>query len=201
MTASPNVPSVSPHLPRLGARRGYTLVEALVVVAIIGIVARMALPRIGLERYEANAGVRAVVSSLAYAQRQAISQQADIRVAFDVANRRLRVHEDRNNDNVIDAAERVTFTSLPQGITFDRGTAPARPFGPGPIQVTRIQAGLPVLTFHRDGSASEAGGLYITSIAALAAGRNTAVRAVEFARATGRATWFSYGTGAWKRGD
>jgi Tfp pilus assembly protein FimT len=200
-TAAAQRGAVPSHPPRLVARGGYTLVEALMVVVIIGVVARIALPRIGLERYQANAGARSIVSALAYAQRQAISQQADIRVAFDAGNRRLRVHEDRDNDNFIDANERVTFTPLPEGLTFGRGTAAARPFGAGPIQLTRIEAGLPVLTFHRDGSASEAGGIYVGSIAALAVGRNTAVRAVEVSRATGRATWFSYATGAWTRGE
>jgi hypothetical protein len=44
-----------------------------------------------------------VSAALAYAQRQAISRQADTRVAFDLPNNRLRIHEDRDNDNVIDA--------------------------------------------------------------------------------------------------
>jgi hypothetical protein len=95
----------------------------------------------------------------------------------------------------------VTFTPLPEGITFGRGAAAARPYGGGPIQLVNIQAGLPVLTFHRDGTVSEEGGVYLTTIAGLAIGRVTDVRSVEFARATGRTTWWSYATSTWKRGD
>jgi hypothetical protein len=101
----------------------------------------------------------------------------------------------------MDPGERVTFTPLPEGMTFGRGTAAARPFGGGDIQLTRQQDGLPVLIFRRDGTLSEEGGIYLSTISGLAAGRATDVRAVDFTRATGRATWFSYATGTWKRGD
>jgi hypothetical protein len=171
------------------------------VVVIVGLVASIAIPRIGMSRYTMNTAARAVTGTLSYAQRMAISQQNNINVAFDAARRGLRLHEDVDNDLNIDPGERVTFTPLPEGVTFGRGAAAARAFGGANIQITRTQAGLPVLIFRRDGTVSEPGGFYISTIPGLAAGRVTDVRAVEFARATGRATWFSYATGTWKRGD
>jgi hypothetical protein len=54
--------------------------------------------------------------------------------------------------------------------------------------------------FRRDGSASENGGVYVTTVAGLSVGRSSDVRAVEVSRATGRAAWFSFATGAWKDG-
>jgi Tfp pilus assembly protein FimT len=186
---------------RAAACAGFTLVEALLVVVILGITVGLALPRLGLSTYQSNAAAREVVATLSYAQRMAISQQANIQVAFDAGRRGMRIHEDRDNDRVIDAGERVTFTPLPEGMTFGRGTAAARPFGGAVIQLAGTQGGLPVLTFHRDGTASEEGCVYITTIAGLAIGRATDVRSIEFSRATGRSTWFSNGSGMWKRGD
>jgi prepilin-type N-terminal cleavage/methylation domain-containing protein len=182
-------------------RRGFTLVETLMVIVIVGLVASIAIPRIGMSRYTMNTAARSVTGTLSYAQRMAISQQNNINVAFDAARRGLRLHEDDDNDLVIDAGERVTFSPLPEGVTFGRGAAAARAFGGANIQITRTQTGLPVLIYRRDGTVSEPGGFYISTIPGLAAGRVTDVRAVEFARATGRATWFSYATGTWKRGD
>jgi prepilin-type N-terminal cleavage/methylation domain-containing protein len=181
--------------------RGFTLIEVIMVIVLIGTVAAIALPRIGVSRYQANAAARAVTGTLSYAQRTAISQQANINVAFDAARRGMRVHEDRDNDLNMDPGERVTFTPLAEGMTFGRGGAAARPFGGADIQLTRQQDGLPVLIFRRDGTLSEEGGIYLSTISGLAVGRATDVRAVDLTRATGRATWFTYATGTWKRGD
>jgi prepilin-type N-terminal cleavage/methylation domain-containing protein len=181
--------------------RGFTLVEVLMVIVLIGVVAAIALPRVGVSSFQGNAAARAVTGTLSHAQRMAISQQANINVAFDAARRGMRVHEDRDNDLNMDPGERVTFTPLAEGMTFGRGAAAARPFGGADIQLTRQQDGLPVLIFRRDGTLSEDGGIYLSTISGLATGRATDVRAVDFTRATGRAIWFSYGTGTWKRGD
>lgn len=181
-------------------RRGFSLMELLTVIVIIGMMASIAIPRSGVSRYQANTGAQVVASTLTYAQRQAISRQADTRVAFDVVNNELRVHEDQDNDNVIDLGERVTMAALPEGVTFGLGAAPARPMGGAVINFTRTQGGLPLVIFRRDGSASENGGVYVTTIAGLSVGRPTDVRAVEISRATGRAAWFSYASGAWKEG-
>jgi Tfp pilus assembly protein FimT len=170
----------------------------LTVVVIMGMLLSLALPRSGIASYQANSGARVVATVLSYAQRLAISQQSDIRVGFDVPNRRLRLHEDRNNDNVIDANERVVFTNLPEGVTFGRGTAPARPLGGAVVTFSKTQGALPVLIFRRDGTASESGVVYLTTIAGLSIDRTSDVRAVEVSAGPGRSTWTSFATGIWK---
>jgi prepilin-type N-terminal cleavage/methylation domain-containing protein len=182
------------------SRQGFTMIELLMVIVIVGMLAGLALPRSGLASYQASSGARVVATALSHAQRLAVSQQSDVRVAFDVANNQLRVHEDRNNDNVIDENERVVFIPLPEGVSFGRGTALARDMGGEIVTFTRTQDGLPLLVFHRDGTTSENGGVYLTTIVGLSVGRDADVRAVEVARATGRATWFSYASGSWKQG-
>jgi prepilin-type N-terminal cleavage/methylation domain-containing protein len=181
-------------------QQGFSLVEVLLVVVVMGMLMAIALPRLRLDRYRSNSGAQVVAGALSHAQRQAISRQADVRVAFDVPNNRLRIHEDANNDNVIDAGERVVSTPLPEGVTFGRGTAAARAIGGAVVTFTQTQDGMPLVIFRRDGTASEAGGVYLSTVAGLSLDRKEDVRAVELSRATGRTSWFSYATGAWKQG-
>jgi hypothetical protein len=59
---------------------------------------------------------------------------------------------------------------------------------------------MPAVVFHRDGSASEAGGFYLTSTRAATSGAHVEdTRAIELERATGRASWYKYGPPLWRR--
>ncbi|HXE57788.1 MAG TPA: prepilin-type N-terminal cleavage/methylation domain-containing protein [Gemmatimonadales bacterium] len=190
---------------RIG-RRGFSLIEMLTVVVVIGIVVAIALPRINVDAYRVNSAVRAVTVGLSYAQRLAVTLQHDVRVAIDVANNRLRVHEDADNDATIDPGERVTYTNLEEGVIFARGAAPPITYSTGgvganTVNFTQTQGGLPVVVFRRDGSASENGGFYLNTIRGLAGGSTSWVRAGEIIRSSGRVIWYSYASGAWTRGN
>ncbi len=198
---------IDPRVPpvRRGVR-GVTLVEVLIVIVMMGIILTMAIPRLNLEGYKVSSAVRGVTASLSYAQRLAVSLQHDVRVAFDAPNRRLRVHEDTDNDGVIDPGERVTYTNLEEGVTFGRGTAPPITYtsgvaGPLAFNFTQTQGGLPVVTFRRDGTVSESGGFYLNTIKSLAQNNTGSVRAGEMIRSSGRVIWYSYATSAWVRGN
>jgi hypothetical protein len=144
--------------------------------------------------------MQGVGMTLLAAERQAITQQHDVILLFDVPNNLIRIHDDANNNGVIDAGERVRGVSLGDGIVFGRATATARPMGGGPVTFTKVLSGLPALVFHRDGSASEAGGFYLTSIRAATSGVHLEdTRSIELERATGRASWYKYGNSVWTR--
>lgn len=201
------VPSHRPASPpRWADARGVTLVEVLIVIVMMGIIMAMAIPRLNLEGYKVSSAVRGVTAALSYAQRLAITLQHDVKVAFDLPNRRLRMHEDADNDGVIDPNERVTYTNLEEGVTFGRGTAPAITYtsgvaGPATFNFTQTQGGLPVVTFRRDGTVSESGGFYLNTIKSLAQNNTGSVRAGEMIRSSGRVIWYSYATTAWVRGN
>ncbi len=181
-------------------RAGFTLIEMMIVIVMLGMMASFAISRINYTKIKVNSEARNVGSTITYAQRLAISLQSDVRVGVDVPNRQLVILEDANNNGVMDVGERVRRITLESGVTFARGTAAAFPgLGGGTVSFTRTLAGLPAMIFHRDGSSAEYGGLYLTSTQAVAAGIATDTRAIDVTRATSRVTRYTYQSGAWVR--
>ena len=188
---------------RLG-RQGFTFIEMLIVVIILGMVAAFVGPRIDVTRFQVESSMQGVGLILLAVERQSITQQHNIIVQFDQARQSLRIHEDRNNNGLQDGGERVRGVPLGEQIVFGRGAASAMPIGPGPITFTKMIGGYPAVVFHRDGSASEAAGFYLTSLRAAkyAGGYAQDSRAILLERATGRASWYRYNQSAskWVKG-
>ncbi len=139
----------APRFPRLA--RGFSLVELLVVVTIIGILAAIAYPAIDSLRSSADAAMIQVATTLQAAQREAVARQHDVVVIFDAPNNRIRLVFDANNNGIADGTERTRGVALERQIVFGRAGAPARGFGAGPVTLSN---GSQTLVFHRNGSAS-----------------------------------------------
>lgn len=170
--------------------RGVTILELLVVIVMIGILAAMGISRLDWTRYRADAIGRGVMAELTAAQRTAVSLQADVRVTI-LSSNRLQVHEDADNDGIVGTGERVTFHSLDHKFVLNQNGTPDLP---APANGTQITTGF---VFRRDGSSSVSGALYVASPRADPAAKYA--RAIAVSRATGRVTWYSYGSGTWKR--
>lgn len=101
MSQQPNQTN-SPEFSRAHRSGGYTLVEVLMVVMIMGIAAAMVMPRMkGTNAFTAEGALRAIIADLAYAQNDAVALQQGRRVVFDVENNQLKITDD--NDNSIEA--------------------------------------------------------------------------------------------------
>ena len=183
-----------------GRPSGFTMIEMIIVLVILGLVVAMAAPKIDIVKYRLESDMQGVGITLLAVERQAITQQHDVILTFDVTKGVIHILDDANNNGIADPGERERGVSLGEGVVFGRATAPARPMGPGPVTFTKVINGLPALVFHRDGSASEAGGFYLTSTrAATSRAHVEDTRAIELERATGRATWYRYGPSLWRR--
>ncbi len=72
--------------------RGFTLIEILVVVIIIGITGAIIVPHIGTrDDLKAGAAARVMMADLIYAQNMAITGQQNYYLVFDVANKRYTI--------------------------------------------------------------------------------------------------------------
>jgi prepilin-type N-terminal cleavage/methylation domain-containing protein len=182
-------------------QRAFTLIEMVIVLTVLGLLAVIAVPRIDLGRFQANSAMQGTGSTILMAQRMAVTKQHDVIVLFDVNSQALLVHEDANNDGAVDAAERERRYPLGDKVLFGRGGAPLHSIGANDIMFTKVVRGMPAVTFRRNGSASEAGGFYMTTRRAVnSGGIATDGRVIEIERATGRASWYRYVNSEWKRG-
>lgn len=188
------------RIPRRHARRGFTLIEMMTVAVLIGILTAFVAPRIDFTSYRVNGAMRGIGTTLLSAQRIAVTRGYDVVVDFDTANNSLSIIDDANNNGEVDAGEHVSGVGLGDLIVFGRGGAPALDGAADNVTFDEIKNGLPSVTFHRDGSASQAGTIYLTSARAAAGNVATDARAITTDRATGRVSWYSYNGGSWVRG-
>ncbi len=72
-----------PYLHRSARLRGYTLIELLIVIGILGLAAAMLIPHlVGQDNMKAQAAVRRIISDLSFAQSDALAYQEYRRVHF-----------------------------------------------------------------------------------------------------------------------
>ena len=186
---------------RTGPRRGFTLLELLTVMVIVGVVTAFVAPRIDLTSFRVDGATRSIGTSLLAAQRLAVTRQHDVVVTFDTAAGVVRILDDGNDNGIADPGEHVTGIPVGDAVVFGRGGAPARSASTSAITFTQVRNGLPALTFHRDGSASEDGVVYLTSRReVLAQDHPEDTHAISVTRSTGRAAWFHWVPPTWQRG-
>ena len=186
-------------------RRGFTLIEMLLTIAMIGIISAIALPRVNLSRIRSKAAVQSMGTTMIALQREAIARQHNMVVMIDTTTKSLRVLYDSTNDLTINNNERVRNVPLGEEIVFGRPAAvPARAFGANPVNFTAVElsTNLPAIILYRNGSAQEFGGVYLSTPKAMAGapGHQNETWAMEMTRATGRAEWLRWNGTTWVRG-
>jgi prepilin-type N-terminal cleavage/methylation domain-containing protein len=181
----------------LSSRRGFSLVEMLMVVVLISMVVMWALPRFSIARYRADAAGRLVRSLLQTGQRNAITRQSNVIVGFDLTDNRMRIVQDVNNNGVIDAGELVQYRRMAEGAKWVtptwagvNGTTPTASVTGS--QLTTI-SGLTSVIFRRDGSASTDLEIYVTMRDAV----KDEYRAITLTASTGRTSMYKWNGKVW----
>jgi prepilin-type N-terminal cleavage/methylation domain-containing protein len=184
---------------RLGSR-GFTVIELLIAIAMIGILAGLVLPRLRVERSQVDAAARTLGMALLTARSDAVARGHHVLVVFDTTAGVVRTVWDLNNNRQPDAGEKSRPFLLGERIVFGRG-AGTPPFGDATAQVPEFLGGRgsPLLVVQRNGALDRAGVLYLTSRRGRAGVGEIDTRAVRFDRATGRPTVYVFGNAGWVR--
>jgi prepilin-type N-terminal cleavage/methylation domain-containing protein len=182
-----------------GRRAGFSIVELIVVMAMLSIIAAIGLPRINTVKYKADAAAQLTRTLLQNAQREAITRQSNVILSIDTATNRLRVVQDYNNNDTLNTTDRVVWRHLEEGARFAPPTMGR--IGGGSLSAAyagsslRTVSSLPGLIYRRDGSASSDIEIYLT----MRQGVATEYRAVAVAPSTGRVDIYRYAGTAWVR--
>lgn len=158
-----------------------TLAEIMVVLFLVFVLATTLLPKLNLQGARVRAGVDEARTVLLQAQRAAVVRQHDVVVHFDASAASLIVHGDADNDRAIGASEDVRIHDLSEHVAFGARDVPELSWGPEPVGFPDAE-----VIFHRDGSASAEGGVYLSSVRQMATGTHPEeTRALLVTRSTG----------------
>jgi prepilin-type N-terminal cleavage/methylation domain-containing protein len=176
-------------------RAGFTLIEMLIVVSIVGILAALALPRLRAASYDADAGMRTVQTTLQQAQRIAIVRQTDVMVSFDTARARVRVVYDVNNNHQLDNGEEFHWKPLESGDRFIVPPSGIQMAASAPVVGTSLSSrdGYPTVYYQRDGAMSSELELYLSSYRS----DKSDIRGLHARQATGRVQVYRYNGRTW----
>src|SRR5258708_25418231 len=97
-------------------RRGYTLIEIMIVVTLIAIVTATAMPHVDYQSHRQDAAVRAVRGALQQAQAYAVSSQHEVWVVADAAKNRLILVQDPSDSNQYALTDHYWAVPLPDGV-------------------------------------------------------------------------------------
>ena len=161
------------------------MIEIVIVLVMMAVIAGMAIPRLNLSQFRADAAAQQVRSVFQTAQRTSLTRQYDVIVSVDTTQFGLRIAEDVNNDGSIQVSEWKFWRPTGEGNRFaipPRGISAASVSSPVMGAGLRTVDGMPSVIFHRDGSTSTDAEIYVESSHK---GR-TDYRAIAVTRATGR---------------
>lgn len=182
-------------------RRGFTLVEILIVITLIAVVAGWAVSRFTNMNYRMDANVRMLQNTIIAAQQTAIGRGVPVQLMFDASGdsaMRVRILIDADDDGQVSMNETVTYRALDgarfmaPATTID-GAAPAYATGPG--LVASRPALLQALRIAPNGTLGGDVVLYIGTVAT----RAYDLRALAISGATARTAFWSNANGSWAR--
>ena len=192
--------AIRAHAPVRMRAHGFSLIELLLVIAMIGILAALALPKVLVDNAQVDTAIRTLGMSLMVAQREAVSRQHNVLLVFDDNAHTITTVWDANNNNVADAGEKTRPFLLPERVVLGRpSTVSALGTATESVPSMLLLGDRPMLVLQRNGSVDRGVTLYLSTVASMAGASAADARAVVVSRATARPDRYAWTGSAWKR--
>ncbi|MGH7514109.1 MAG: pilus assembly FimT family protein [Gemmatimonadales bacterium] len=184
-----------------GPRRGFSLIEVLIVVVLIGIMLSIVVPRFRVSQStKARQAADQLAHDLEAVRSRALATRSVARLALDAAGGTYSGYLDTDRDGALSqsAAETAALEvfrsrDLDQDIRFGRGTAPDLPGFAGGGSVTLPNSRVDFDARGLTTPLGTRGVVYFRS-----ATDTTAVAAVSISAAAGIQSWVYRGGGTWQ---
>ena len=185
---------------QLRSKQGFTLIEMLIVIAIIGILTSVAIPNFSRwkEKYEINGETKKVYFDLLLAHSTAISNNHNVLVTFNSIKHSYKVHGDKNSDGQEDAGENIKNVKLENNMQFNFIVGVFDPDGNLVASAISFANETPPIIFDSRGQASTSGYVYLMHESDIQEKTNNRLRAINIIK-TGSIESFEFtGEGVWR---
>lgn len=184
------------------SQRGFSLMEGIVAIAVIGIVLGMAILNFGsiLPNFKANSALDQVLYQMRSAREQAIAHRREVQITF-VGNNQITIAE-LWPVGIPPAPITYTFEGGAKFTTF--GSVPDLPapynFGnTAPIYFGGLSGGPPIMKFSTTGAFVDGGNTLLNGTVFLGIpGNATTARAISVLGATGRVRPYHWDGTGWQ---
>jgi len=180
--------------------RGFSLIELLLVISMIGVLAAFAMPRILVDNTQVDTATRTFGMSLMVAQREAVARQHNVLLVIDTSAHTINTVWDANNNATADAGEKTRPFLIPERVVLGRpASVSALGTATEGVPITLKLGDRPMLVLQRNGSIDRGVTLYFTTVSSMAGSTKVDARAVVLARATARPDSYVWTGSSWRR--
>ena len=187
---------------QLKSKQGLTLIEMLIVIAIIGILASAAIPNYSRwkEKYEINGETKKVYFDLLLAHSTAISNNHNVLVTFDSDNHIYRVHGDKNDNALEEAGEDIKIVKLndEDRVQFNFNAGVSDVDGNPVLKPISFASNGNTITFNPRGQASTSGSIFLIHKNDIGVSNNR-LRSINIIKSTGSIESYEFASeGVWR---
>ena len=181
---------------RLRDKKGFTMIELLIVVAIIAVTAAIAIPNIisWIPTMRVNSAARDIVSEMQLARMKAVSERNNYVITFDTSTNQYSIYDDGDNDGA-EASELVKTVDVDTDYSGIQFGYVAGETGTGGTAISNsVTFSSSNETFKPNGTANKMGTVYLIPTEDIAGSRRDRQRAITVIL-TGRIKLWKYDAG------